>query len=123
MDKCAISVIIEYGGVAVNYAAMGSRIKERRNAFRLSQEKLAEMVNVTTSYIGQIERAERIPSLETLVNISNALKVTVDFLLKDSISVEDDIHVKLITEMLLHKSSNAKATAVDVVQALLMHIE
>jgi len=107
----------------MDYANMGKRIRERRNSLRLSQEKLAETASVTTSYIGQIERAERIPSLETLVNISNALGVTVDFLLKDCLFATDDMYVNRIVELLLGKSDKAKATAVDVVQALLIHVE
>ena len=107
----------------MDYTSMGKRIRERRNSLRLSQEKLAEISSVTTSYIGQIERAERIPSLETLVNISNALGVTIDFLLKDSLFAVDDMYVKRIIELLLGKSDEAKATAVDVVQALVIHMD
>jgi len=107
----------------MDYINMGKRIRARRNVLRLSQERLAEIASVTTSYIGQIERAERIPSLETLVNISNALRISVDSLLKDSVSVTDDAHTQRIAEMLLNKSNTAKDIAVDVVQALFMHID
>jgi transcriptional regulator with XRE-family HTH domain len=107
----------------MDYANIGKRIRERRNALRLSQVKLAETAYVTTSYIGQIERAERIPSLETLVNISKALNVTVDYLLQDIIKMEEDMYSKQINELLLEKSETAKATAVDVIHAILMHVK
>ena len=107
----------------MDYVYLGKRIRDRRKALKYSQEKLSEIADITTSYMGQIERAERIPSLETLVNISNALGVTVDFLLTDSIKIYDDVYVKQFSELVFNKSKKAKATAIDVVQALFLNIE
>jgi transcriptional regulator with XRE-family HTH domain len=102
---------------------MGLRIKNRRNVLRLSQEKLAEATCVTTSYIGQIERAERIPSLETLVNIAKSLRVSVDYFLQDTIAIESDKYIKQIGELLIDKSDKTKAAAIEIINALLMHID
>ena len=44
-------------------------------------EQLAEKLDVSTTFIGQIERAKGIPSLETLVKIANVLEVSTDCLL------------------------------------------
>ena len=54
---------------------------------RLTQEALAEKVEVSTSYIGHIERGQKRCSLETLVSIAGALGVTPDLLLRDSLEV------------------------------------
>lgn len=67
---------------------LGNRIKEERQRARLTQEKLAELVGCNESYIGQIERGAKNPSLEIIVNISNALNVTVDYLLADNVKVD-----------------------------------
>jgi len=67
----------------MDYKALGKRIREERRKRDLTQEQLADNVNVTYSYIGQVERGERGISLETLINISNRLGVTVDYLLSD----------------------------------------
>ena len=107
----------------MDYGYLGKRIRDRRKSLKLSQEKLSETVGISTSYLGQIERAERKPSLETLVNISNALGVSVDFLLADSIQVYDDTHVKQFSELVFKKSDKAKSASIEVVQALLMHID
>lgn len=45
---------------------LGNMIRNRRTTQKITQEKLAERVNVTTSMIGQIERGETMPSIETL---------------------------------------------------------
>ena len=116
-------IINARGALSVDSVKMGIRIKERRNALRLSQEKLGEKTGVTTSYIGQIERAERVPSLETLINISVALKITVDFLLQDTIKIADDMYAKKISKLLINKTDKTKETALDVIRALLTHMD
>ena len=55
--------------------ALGLSIKRIREQKKLSQEKLAEMADIHTSYIGQIERGIRYPSLKVLFKIADALSV------------------------------------------------
>ena len=69
----------------MDYIALGRRIKEERLKLNMTQERLAEEVNLSTSYIGQIERGERKLTLDSLINITNCLGVTVDYLLQESI--------------------------------------
>ena len=69
----------------VDYAAMGSRIKMKRRSKKLSQKDMAQAIQISTSYYGNIERGRRIPSIDTLVAIANALEVGMDFLLADSL--------------------------------------
>ena len=45
---------------------IGIMIREKRNSQRLTQEGLAEKVNLSTGMIGQIERGETMPSIESL---------------------------------------------------------
>ncbi|MBE5787453.1 MAG: helix-turn-helix domain-containing protein [Clostridiales bacterium] len=68
----------------VDYVAMGRRIRARRRKLKLSQEQLAHLINVSPSFFGNIERGTRIPSIDTLVAIANALSIGVDYLLSDS---------------------------------------
>lgn len=68
----------------MKYRLLGERIKKERIENNLTQERLAERANLSVSFLGQIERGDRKPSLETVVNIANALGVTADLLLQDS---------------------------------------
>ena len=52
---------------------------------KFTQEALAKKVNVSMSYIGHIERGQKRCSLETLIGIANALNVSPDTLLQDSL--------------------------------------
>jgi transcriptional regulator with XRE-family HTH domain len=50
-------------------------LKKYRKKRDLSQMKLAEMLNTSTSYIGEIEIKRKIPSMEMVEKIANALDV------------------------------------------------
>lgn len=57
------------------YALIGSRLREERKTRGLSIEKLAELAEITPSFLGLIERGERKLSVLTLDNLSKALRM------------------------------------------------
>ncbi len=58
-----------------------NKVRSTRLEKGLTQEQLAEIVDKTTEHISFIERAERSPSFEMMVDLSNALDVPLSFLL------------------------------------------
>lgn len=54
---------------------MGKVLKKARKDRRLTQEEVAEKVNITPNYYARIERGEVSPSLETLKDLMKLLKV------------------------------------------------
>lgn len=54
---------------------IGQRIRSYRTAKHLSQEKLSELAGCHPTYIGQIERAEKNVSLESIEKIATALNI------------------------------------------------
>jgi len=54
---------------------LGARIKEIRRVRGLSQEKLAEMINVDPKHVSRIEVGRSFPSMDTLEAIAKALRV------------------------------------------------
>ena len=65
----------------INYKEMGQRIRKQRLNYKLTQEKLAEKVDVAPTYISEIERGNSISSLAVIVKIANVLDLNVDYLL------------------------------------------
>jgi transcriptional regulator with XRE-family HTH domain len=63
---------------------IGRRIKEARRKLGLTQEELGERAGLHYSYIGQVERGSKIPSLKTLKKIAAALNIGLDTLLEDT---------------------------------------
>jgi transcriptional regulator with XRE-family HTH domain len=68
-----------------DYKAIGIRIRQARKKQNMTQEKLAEMTDLSTSHMSHIERGNTKVSLPSLIMIANALHVTVDSLLHDNI--------------------------------------
>lgn len=67
--------------VNLNYKMIGKRIRKQRKKCKLTQEQLAERANISTSFMGHIERGTRKMSVETLCEISLALECPADELL------------------------------------------
>ncbi|WP_432409725.1 helix-turn-helix domain-containing protein [Wukongibacter sp. M2B1] len=57
----------------LDYIALGNRIRGERLRLGLTQEKLAEDIDISNSYMGEIERGERSLTIGTLVKEVNRL--------------------------------------------------
>ena len=55
---------------------LGKRIRSLRVSEKISQEELAFKAGISTTYLGQIERAEKSPTVEMLEKISKALDIS-----------------------------------------------
>lgn len=55
---------------------VGEKIQRIRKRNKLTQEKLAEKVGISTTYMGFIEQGRYAPSLEVLEKLSKALKIS-----------------------------------------------
>lgn len=65
----------------VDFMLIGRRVKEIRKQLCITQAQLAEMTDLSISYISHIETAQKKASLESLVRIADALGITVDEIL------------------------------------------
>ena len=65
----------------MNYKLMGKTIAEIRLKNHLTQEALAEKIDVSAVFISQLETSVRKPSLDTIYKLSIALNTTIDALL------------------------------------------
>ena len=71
--------------VTVNYENVGNKIRERRNFLKVTQENLANDINVSASFTSDIENGRRKMSLETMIKISIALKTSLDYFVLDNV--------------------------------------
>ncbi len=62
---------------------VGRRIKEARERKNLTQEELAELVDLSSTHVSVIERGLKATKIDTFVSIANALDVSADSLLVD----------------------------------------
>lgn len=85
---------------------IGRNIRKFRLAKKLRQEDLAEKTDLTTNYIGMVERGEKIPSLETFIKIVNALGVSSDMVLTDVLETGYTVKNSMLNEKLEKLATN-----------------
>lgn len=77
--------MIGKGGGVMDYPALGKRIRCRRRFLHWTQAQLAQNARLSLSFLGQIERGTHAASISTFVRLCNALDVSPEELLFDSL--------------------------------------
>ena len=67
--------------MGIDYAQLGKRIAAQRRALQMTQDDVAEATGLSNNYISNIENNHSIPSIETLMKVSEALQSTPDYFL------------------------------------------
>lgn len=82
-----------------NKKMVGDRIKRRRNASGITQEKLAEQIGMSKNHLSNIERGRYLPNITTIQLICNILGETPDYYLIGKVSSETDGILQLIRSL------------------------
>ncbi|MGN1442359.1 MAG: helix-turn-helix domain-containing protein [Acutalibacteraceae bacterium] len=98
---------------------LGKNIRKYRLKKYMTQEQLAEIVDLSVSYIGMIERDEKVPKLETFVRIANALGCSADELLCDVIGSGYEVKISKYTEQIGKLPADEQQKIYSVIEALL----
>ena len=102
----------------IDMKSIGARVKYYRLRNNLSQEELAEKVQISRVHIGNLERGEKLPSMEAFVNLANALNVSADELLADNLLItSSNVHSSGI-DVLSDCSANEQKILLENMQAL-----
>ena len=78
----------------------------------MSQEKLAEKADLSTNFVGSLERGEKEPKLTTLVKITSAFDIT----LAELLSFPDEKKVRSAKPELLNKAAEVLEMTLDLIQ-------
>lgn len=100
---------------------IGKNIRKFREIKKLRQEDLAEKADLTTNYIGMIERGEKIPSLETFINILNSLGVSADMVLSDVLDNGYTVKDSLLNEKLEKLVPEDRNRIYEVIDTMMKH--
>lgn len=103
----------------MDWLSIGQNIKEKRLAKSWKQSTLAEKVNLTTSYVGMIERGEKIPKLETFIHITNALDSTSDEILEGVLSRGYEIRMSEYIERIQSLPQEEQKRIFDVLDVMI----
>lgn len=97
---------------------IGTILKNTRKSLGLTQEKVAEHLDLAARYISDIERNKVKGSLDTLIGLCNLYNVTPTYILRDYISNVDE---KITPSELIgffQLSSHDKQIIVDLIQIM-----
>lgn len=100
---------------------IGKNIRKFREIKKLRQEDLEEKTDLTTNYIGMIERGEKIPSLETFINILNSLGVSADMVLSDVLDNGYTVKDSLLNEKLEKLVPEDRNRIYEVIDTMMKH--
>ncbi|MBQ3016667.1 MAG: helix-turn-helix transcriptional regulator [Clostridia bacterium] len=99
--------------------AIGKRIQEARKKKGLTQEKLAELIDVTPHFLSALERGIYNIKLDTLVQIINHLDCTADDIFCDVINNGYKARSSRLSDKIETLSSEEQARIFDVVDAMI----
>lgn len=74
----------------LDFKAIGLKIKERRQTLKITQEYIANVLDVNPSHISNIECGRANPSLTALVKIANILECSVDYFISGEYTYKID---------------------------------
>jgi len=107
---------------SINHRQIGYRIKEVREQNHVSQAQLAEMTDLSISYISHIENAKRKASLDSLIRIVNVLGITMDELLA-GVQMNNPTAYQTDIDILMENcSENEKRFIYELIKAILESI-
>ena len=104
------------------YKAMGQKMRQSRLMLKMTQEQVAECVGVEPAYYGQLERATKVPSLQTLIRIAECLKVEPSSLL-DLKGEESDFSYQSIKGLIKNLGKKDKSYLVGMVRDAVQHLK
>lgn len=98
----------------IDYTKLGAKIRLKRREKGYTQEKLAELCDISTGFLGHIEKGTRKLSLDTLYCIAVTLNISLDYLLLDSSFDTDNFLNRITAYSASPESYNAFCKAVKV---------
>jgi len=98
---------------------IGKKIKRLRNKLGLTQDRLAEQVNINPKYLSNIERGLENPTLDTLLRLAVSLKVELWEMLLPDKELSSDALKKKIKSLLDEASGERLQMVVRLLQAAL----
>ena len=103
----------------MNTSSIGKQIRKYREAKGWRQEDFAERIGLSVTYTGMIERGEKIPKLETFIQIANVLEVSADQLLADVLVTGYDIKSSALTEDIAKLDPTSRERIYKVIGAMI----
>lgn len=98
---------------------IGKRIKERREAIGLTQQELAEKLDLTTNYISTLERGSSFPRCEKLILLLNGLEASADSIFCDVLKHTTNYKASVLSEQLSALPIDEQNRILDIIEIMI----
>ena len=98
---------------------IGAQIREARLLKKFTQEVLSEKADIGVTYLSDIERGVKFPSLTIFIKIVEALDVSADFILRGTIESGKEFIYDDLTKKLEKLSPKQRQCVSDIIDAYL----
>lgn len=105
----------------IDYRELGKRIRAERRKQDLTQEQLAEMADISDSFMGHIERGGRTLSIETLAKLANALNLSIEYIVCGEFNYQPDMLPAEIHDALNKMSGSQRKVFLNMMKTLATH--
>lgn len=102
----------------LDYRLIGERVKIARKNQEMTQEELAEKTNLSTTHINCIENGRTKLSIQSLIDISNTLEVSTDWLLQGNLKATKSVNIHEIVNILNDCSNEDAVKLVELLRAV-----
>ncbi len=108
----------------MNLTELGLRIKQCRKTQNLTQEFLAEKINISAHYLYEIERGSKCASLSTLADIASALNTSTDYLIFGAQDFSStSLYTDELNEILLDLTPQKREMLADIIKTIIPHLK
>lgn len=109
--------------VTLQLSKLGEQIKDARVRKGYSRKYLADMVGITSPYLAVLEKGEKAPKLDTCVKILNALDLSADEALMDSLNGAAPMKASYLNSRLSSLSLESQAFLLAVFESMINTVE
>lgn len=107
----------------MNKKAFGNRLRQARLEQNFTADMLAETCHMNAVFLRQIECGVKLPSLQNLIILCNALQVSPSFLLRDNLEIIENEPLELLIEQLRVLSPKQLDIIVPTVKVMIDNFE
>ena len=104
--------------MAIDYSVIGSRIKQARLAKNMTQEDLADKIDISVAFLSRVERGNSHINLKRLNQLCDLLDVSEGYLLNGASSSSENYLDKEFTDLIKSVSPEKQKLIYNVAKAI-----
>ena len=104
--------------MAIDYSVIGSRIKQARLAKNMTQEDLADKIDISVAFLSRVERGNSHINLKRLNQLCGLLDVSEGYLLNGASSSSENYLDKEFTDLIKSVSPDKQKLIYNVAKAI-----